>query len=511
MRISRLVGASTLVIMASLAAGAAAHAQGRAETCTAMAAATLPGYDLKVASAEHVTDENGAHCLVKGSFEHRKGADGKDYAVGFAVALPDNWSGRFLVQGGGGLNGVVRPPVGPTAAGSKTALSRGFAVISHDSGHQGEAWDASFKLDQIASLNFAGWAVEKTTLVGKQLVASYYERPADKSYFAGCSTGGREAMLSAQRYPLMFDGVIAGAPAIRTNRSNMSLASKAVSVNQISPVGADGTPDRSAAFSAGDRQLILDGMLNACDELDGAKDGIIFNGAACSFDPSVLMCNGEKGDACLSPEQVKVVKNIFAPALDASGREAYPSFPFDTAVMSETDAQPGLMRFDDKRNRQFRNHAMEYDIDAAVQAVDVDDPHQRLTNVDQWSDLSSFAHNGGKLLFFHGNSDPWFSANDTIQNFDRMSAETGKRHADPFSKLYLVPGLAHCRGGDTGLETFDLLTALVDWVENGKVPESVIATGSTADRSRPLCPYPSYAHYKGDGNIEDAANYECRN
>ena len=184
----RLVVATAFVaLVPGLTPAVAADSSPEAK-CSAAKTLHLPGFDMKVASADHIKDKGPAHCLVSGSFEHRTGADGKPYAIGFSIALPDSWTARFLVQGGGGLNGVVRPALGDVAAGAQNGLSRGFAVISHDSGHKGEAWDASFRADQIATLNFAGWSVEKVTAVGKALVASYYGRPANRSYFAGCST-----------------------------------------------------------------------------------------------------------------------------------------------------------------------------------------------------------------------------------------------------------------------------------------------------------------------------------
>ncbi|MBP1847676.1 feruloyl esterase [Rhizobium petrolearium] len=502
--------ASALLLMVQFAYGASD--QSTDATCKAARALELPGFDMKVAGTEYVSGKGPSYCLVNGSFEHRTGADGKPYAIGFSIALPDDWSGRFLVQGGGGLNGVVKPPIGDVAAGANTALARGFAVISHDSGHRGEVWDGSFKADQLATLNFAGWSVEKVAALGKAIVSNYYGTSAHHSYFAGCSTGGREAMTSAQRFPLLFDGIIAGAPAIRTGRSNMSLAQKNVAMNRISPVGTDGVPDRSAAFSDADRKLVLSGILNACDKLDGIEDGMIANASACKFDPSSLICASGTSKDCLRPEQAKVVAEIFSPTLDASGRTAYPAFPYDSGIMSTTDAIPGLMRFDDKRNRQFANHAITFDVDDAIEKVDVDDPQQRLINVDQWTDLSSFASKGSKIIFFHGMSDPWFSANDTIDFFSRMKKATKTNiPADDWARLYLVPGMSHCRGGPGGLEKFDMLTKLVDWVENGKTPQSVDAGGAApADRTRPLCPYPSYAHYKGEGDANNAASFECR-
>lgn len=509
----RLVVATAFVALVPGLTPAVAAEPSPEAKCSAAKTLQLTGFDMKVASADHIKDKGPAHCLVSGSFEHRTGADGKPYAIGFSIALPDNWTGRFLVQGGGGLNGVVRPALGDVAAGTQNGLSRGFAVISHDSGHKGEAWDASFRADQIATLNFAGWSVEKVTVLGKALVAAYYGKVADRSYFAGCSTGGREAMASAQRFPTLFDGIIAGAPAMRTSRSNMSLAAKNVAMNKISPAGADGAPDRAKAFSDADRDLVLKGILKSCDGLDGIEDGMIANTAACKFDPASLLCPAGKAEGCLTKQQVDVVTETFSPTLDVSGRPAYVAFPYDTGVMNSADPIPGLMRFDDKRNRQFKNNAMSFDVDDAVEKADIGDPQQRLINADQWTDLSSFAARGSKIIFFHGVSDPWFSSNDTVDFFNRMSTATraGKR-AEDWAKLYLVPGMGHCRGGPASLDQFDMLSKLVDWVEKDEAPRSVEASGKAfPGRTRPLCPYPSYAQYKGDGNVDSAASFDCRN
>ena len=219
-----------IALTAALLAGAA-HAQSAptgtpAERCAAFARTAL-GEDVRIKAATHVdasqrgfTDPHGwpvaglpAHCRIEGIVNARKGKDGKDYGISFAIALPDVWSGRFLLQGGGGLNGSVLPPTGPVASNGRPALARGFAVISSDSGHKGAVFDSSFNKDQRAALDFAEASVGTLTPIAKRIVAAYYGRPIAHAYFVGCSTGGREGMLSAERYPELFDGIVVGAPA----------------------------------------------------------------------------------------------------------------------------------------------------------------------------------------------------------------------------------------------------------------------------------------------------------
>ncbi len=495
----------------ALAAGtgvACAQTDPGPDACAAIAGLSLSGYDLMIDAASHVTDKGLPHCLIEGSFEHRTGINGKDYALGFAIALPDAWTGRLLYQGGGGLNGTVNPPLGETAAGDKSALDRGFAVISSDSGHKGQVWDGTFREDQIASLNFAGWSIEKVAALGKAIVTAYYGAPAGYSYFAGCSTGGREAMSVTERFPEIFDGVIVGAPAMRTNRSNLLLAEKAVAMNAVSPM-VDGVPDRSKVFSDQDRHLILEALLKSCDGLDGIKDGMIFNTQACRFDPSTLVCDGGKTDTCLTAAQADLVTKTFSPLIDANGFTAYPAFPYDTGIMTDTDGIPGILRVDDERSLQFGNNATAFDLPARLAEADIMQP---LVNTNEWTDLGSFAQAGHKVLYFHGVSDPWFSANDTLDYYERMLAATSAHVPEKdWSEFYLVPGMSHCGGGPASLDRFDLLSPLVDWVENGRAPQGVIATGADfPGRSRPLCPYPSYAYYAGEGDPEDAASYACR-
>ena len=218
-------------LLLSLSAASLATPAIAARDCGALAKFTLPGHEVVIHSAREISAP--AQCRVDGVIDPRTGRDGKQYGIGFAVALPANWNGRFLMQGGGGLNGSVAPPIGAQFADDKPALERGFAVASTDSGHQGAVFDAGFMADQQAAMNFLYQGVGEAVVVAKAIVARHYGKDIDHSYFVGCSTGGREAMMMSQRYPNYFDGIVAGAPAMRTSFSNLGLRHAATALNAI--------------------------------------------------------------------------------------------------------------------------------------------------------------------------------------------------------------------------------------------------------------------------------------
>jgi hypothetical protein len=452
------------------------------------------------------------YCRLEGIIDEHTGPDGKRYGLTFAVALPGAWNGRFLFQGGGGLNGTLYPPVGAAAAGDRPALARGFAVVSTDGGHRGAVFDPSFGADQKASLDFAFNAVPTVATVAKQVVAAYYGRPAAHSYFAGCSTGGRESMEAAERYPAMFDGVITGAPAMHTGYSNIALKWAAVAFNRVAPKDpATGAPVAGGAFSAADRQLIVNGLLQACDALDGLKDGMIFNVKACDFDPAVLQCTGAKREGCLSSAQVSALHSAFGGPVTAQGWRLYAPHPYDTGIAAAGPPIPGFLLNSTARPVGGAALPLAMDLQSEVATV-VAGAQQQLTDTAAWTNLSTFAARGGKQLFYHGMSDPWFSAFDTLDYYERVAHDNGGlEKTREFARLFLVPGMGHCQGGAATLDHFDLLTPLVEWVEHGKAPDAVVATGvSLPGRSRPLCAWPEHAHYKGSGDPNDAASFECR-
>jgi len=498
-------------MVAELLLLAAAQAQPRTAACTAMKNFTLPGVTLEITKAEWQpagtepprANPNAppspfklpAYCRVDGMIDKRTGADGKPYGIGFAINLPDDWNGRFLQQGGGGLNGNVAFPLGAQAAGGQPALTRGFAVVTTDTGHQStNGFDGSFQGEQQAALDFAYQAVGRVAGLAKQIVARYYGRAADHSYFAGCSTGGREGMLMAERHPTFFDGVVVGAPAMRTNFSGIGDEWVAVALNQ------------APKLSDADKKTVIDGIVNQCDAADGLKDGIVFN-TQCKFDPKLLVCKGPKADGCISSEQAAALEKGFAGPKDSKGRQVYAGFPFDTGIAA-TQGIPGHLN--GGRNPvgpAFTATTM--DVDARAQRAM--SGNSMLTMTSEWTQLNTFSSRGGKLLFYHGVSDPWFSANDTIDYYQRLAKDNGgAAQVMNWSRLYLAPGMGHCGGGAATLDSFDLLGAVVDWVEKGTAPDAVPATGRAfPGRSRPMCAYPAHAQYKGSGDIEDAKNFSC--
>jgi pimeloyl-ACP methyl ester carboxylesterase len=486
---------------------------GAVQPCASLTKFTMPGHDVVIrqaqemaASAAGVSPAAPAHCRVDGVIDERTGRDGKPYAIGFAVALPANWNGRFLFQGGGGLNGSVQPPNGGQYAGEQSALARGFAVASTDSGHQGAVFDGSFFRDQQATLNFLYQAVAEVTVVSKAMIAQYYGKPQKHAYFVGCSTGGREAMMMSQRFPNYFDGIVAAAPAARTSFSNLGLRHATAALNAIAPRDAQGNPQTRAALSDADRKLLIDGLLKACDGLDGSGDGLIFVPQGCRFDPATLACKGEKNERCLSAPQVNAIRTIMQGPRTAAGRQVYPGYFYDTGI-ANTQGLPGVLA--GPLIPEGRPVGTTFDVDAA--AAEAMDARAMVGDSSAWTNLSSFRGHGGKLILLHGVSDPWFSAQETVRYYDELGRDNAEAPLAEWSRLFLVPGMGHCAGGTRTLDQFDMLSALIEWVEAGRAPERVVATGKSASgESRPLCPYPKHAHYGGNGDPREAANYSCR-
>ena len=450
-----------------------------------------------------------AHCRVDGVIDRRKSTDGEEFGIGFALALPEKtaWNGDFMMQGGGGSNGVVSYPLGASYAGEKSAMERGFAVASTDTGHKtkGGGFDFAFMSDQQAYLDFAYQANAKVAGVAKQIVAHYYAKPASYSYFVGCSTGGREGMILSQRYPTVFNGIVSGDPAMRTGLSNLAIGQWIpVAYNQAAPKDAAGKPQTDKLLSVGERKLFMDTLMKVCDARDGVADGMIFDPIGCNFDPAVLSCKAGQSEGCIAPEKIAAVKKAFAGPKNAYGTQVYPGFLYDAGI-GTTGFVSGLLALGQRGI--FGPYPTTTEIDVDKEALHASDPLVEPSS----TNLSTFTANGGKLLFFHGDSDPWFSPLDTLQYYESLAASNGG--ADKvagWSRMFLVPGMAHC-GGGPALDHFDMLSAVVSWVEKGTAPDEVIATGHAfPGRSRPLCAYPKHAQYTGSGDSEDARNFRCQ-
>jgi hypothetical protein len=318
-------------------------------------------------------------------------------------------------------------------------------------------------------------------------------------------------MLMSQRYPTYFDGIVAGDPAMRTGYSNIGLAYARGAFAKIAPKDSSGKLDPAKDFSDSDKKLLAESIMSACDEKDGFKDGMIFNPQACHYDPAVLRCKGAKAESCLTSQQVDALQKAFAGPKDSRGNPVYAPFPWDTGYLQGSggpfasflpNSGPNILASVEQPS--------EVDIDTLVARVR-NTENQTLTDT-TWTNLSSFFGRGGKIVFYHGTSDPIFSPFDTLAYYEKMAdANGGLDQVLNSSRFYFVPGMNHCFGGPAALDKFDLLGAIVNWVEKGTAPDSVVATGKAfPGRSRPLCAYPKHAQYKGQGDPEDAASFECR-
>ena len=516
-RAAMLAGCALTLGGATQSQGPAPAEPGGTAQCQAMMAAAF-GEDVRITSATHADAAPAraasagaeaqpalpAHCRIEGIVNRRQGAGGKTYGIGFTIALPDDWNGRFLLQGGGGLNGSVRSPIGPVAAGDRPALARGFAVISHDSGHQGAVFDDSFLQDQRAALDFAEASVRTITLLGKEMTRAFYGRHAAHSYMTGCSTGGREGMLASQRYPELFDGIIVGAPAMRSGDSNLGVEYTQVLFNRAAPRNEQGQPIMSQVLTEANRRTLLNGILAQCDALDGLEDGMVENVAECDVQPRKLQCEAEGQGDCLSAGQVNALEQGMAGPRDSTGYSLYTPMAYDTGIMA---TPVGYLPTGDPGPFGPPSSATSIDLDARAHDLR-NTAWQRLTDTNYWTDLDTYLGRGGKMLFFHGMSDFWFSPFATWDYYQRAADTNGEAFTDA-SRLYMVPGMLHCGGGNA-FDRFDLLTPLVAWVEQGAAPGDVIARRSSAPQEqRPLCPFPAYAAHKG-GDPNEAASFQCR-
>lgn len=503
------------------------------------------------------------HCQVQGIINKRVGSDGFPYGDSFEVRLPApaDWNGRFMFQGGGGSEGAVPPATGIAGTLSPT-LAHGWAVASQDGGHENQDLPApnQFLLEPQAVADHAYRSIDVTTQTAKFLIDAYYGRTAERSYFVGCSTGGRQGMVMSQNFPDYYDGIIAGDPVY--DQEAIALTEEwgvqAMAAVTPAPVGTlpNGSPILYPAFPLADQNLFTGAVLAACDGLDGAVDGVVDNLPACraKFDPATfvfpdtgkpLQCTGTKTSTCLSPAQINAVKKINqgprnslaqairapagAAARDHADNQAFgyaydggfmapagiPSRKIGTPTTTPGDFALGLgqIPYIWLTPPEPGRNPLSFDFDKDVARLNASSP---LVAYSTSTDISKFKNRGGKIIWYHGVSDPGPPVDGTIAYYDALAARNGgPRETGSFARLFLVPNMGHCRGGPA-TDQFDMLTPLVSWVEQGTVPDRVIASGTRftappAARSRPLCPYPQEARYVGaaGGDFADAANYAC--
>jgi len=535
MRLSRAVLGSVLMLgCAAPSIATAAAPLPTSQNCAALTQRAMPMMQVKEASwvpaGALPLGPAGAmvaapeHCLVRLMIGARaSGLPDMSYGTGVELRLPRDWNGRLLFQGGGGLNGVLLPAVG-RVAGFPSALERGFAVVSTDGGHQGRNnIDSRFGADQQAKLDFGYQAVERATHEAKSLLDVFYGRQPDHSYFVGCSTGGREAMLAAQRLPLEFDGVVSGNASWNLTRVAINQVWSLQQVHRIAPRDAKGKPEYSKTYTDAQLSAVSDAVLKRCDALDGLKDGMINDTKACHFSPRELVC-GRKGapaaDSCLATQQADVLEKIFAGARNSRGQSLYGSFPYDTGIalpawrsmhLGNGSGLPANATLGADTLRNFsvtpidpRLDPLRFDFDRDVERT----AETAAINDANGTEHSSFAGRGGKLLVYHGLSDQAMSTGSLVNWYERLTPRQ-PQGPQAWARLFLVPGMTHC-GGGRSTDQFDVLSVIQDWVERGQVPDRIVAKGAAfPGRTRPLCPYPQVARYDG-GNSEDEHSFSCR-
>ncbi len=465
-----------------------------------------------------------AHCLVQAEIGARVGARGVRYAIRYELRLPAKWNGRFQFQGGGGVDGVVRPAFGVLHPGVTPALAQGAAVVSTDTGHQSEnTRDASFGLDPQARVDWGYQAVERVTVQAKALVQRFYGQAARYAYFVGCSGGGRQGMMAAQRYPEHFDGIVSGAPILEQHRAQVGSLVALRAFNAIAPRNEKGEPVLSRAYSNKDLQLIDRAVRAQCDGLDGAVDGIIENHAACRVDLKPLQCAGEKTEACLSQDQVATFHQVMAGPRNSAGVPLYPGVPWDTGIASASwranwlgtseTATPNSAKYTNESIRMVFMTPPDPTFDYL--RFDVDrDPARMLESAaittTRGVDYEAFKARGGKTIVYVGMAGSLVNPAGVRDWYGRLvEANGGLEATQRFARFFVAPGVEHCRGGQ-GLDRFDPVAALQAWVEKGIAPDTLPSSGSAfPGRTRMLCAWPRVARYKGQGSVEEAVNFEC--
>jgi poly(3-hydroxybutyrate) depolymerase len=495
------------------------------------------------------------HCEIRGKMNDRTGANGQHYAINFHMRLPVDWNGKFFFEGGGGTNGNIGDALGNLQGQQPTnALVLGYAVVSQDSGHDNAAnsdpklnGSVTFGFDEQARLDFGYNSYDQVTQAAKALIKAYYGKPPSRSYYVGCSEGGREAMMMSQRFPDYYDGILACSPGFKLPKAAVAEVWDTQSFAEVAKASGindpNGEPFINKTFTDADMALTANAVLAACDKLDGLEDGIVANFSACKPKLTGLTCKGAKDATCQTSAQITALERVFGGAKNSKGEALYSDWAWDAGI-----GNPGwriwkLGMFAAPTNSSINAtlgsgavsalfttppvpvasaggapvaFLLNYSFDTDAPKIFAESGTYSKSAWDYMlassTDLSAFRKHGGKLLMTHGVSDPIFSVNDTIAWLNDVN-KVNKGKASEFVRFFAVPGMNHCGGGPS-TDRYDAFNALVAWVETKAAPERIIATAGPMtpwpNRTRPLCQYPAYARYKGTGSIEDAQNFVCK-
>jgi hypothetical protein len=500
------------------------------QSCESLAQLTLP--HAKVAMAQTVAAGGfsqeplfrAAPAFCRVAVESSPSADSD---IKIEVWLPlSGWNGKFQGQGNGGFAGSIGYP------GMAISVMNGYATAGTDTGHSADEVDARWALDHPEKIADFGYrAIHEMTETAKAAIQAFYGTAPHYSYFAACSNGGREALMEAQKYPDDYNGILAGAPANFWTHllTNALWNIQALTLNPASYIPSSKLPAIAKAVN------------HACDAQDGVVDGILNDPRKCHFDPAVMLCKGPDSDACLTAPQITALKKLYGGAKDSQGHSLFPGYlpgaetgengwaPWITGRTPEESLlfQFGTGFFADMVYSSAAWNYKDAKIDDAVEAADQKFADVlNATNPNLWA----FRNHGGKLIVYHGWDDPAIPALNTVNYYESIVKAMGEENVVSFSRLYMLPGIQHCVGGP-GPAPFgsftpssvrnndaqhNFLLALEAWVEKGQLPFQIIATKFTDDNAtkgvqmtRPLCPYPTAAQYKGHGDTNDAANFFC--
>jgi feruloyl esterase len=504
-----LMAASAAMVLDTPALTLAAATSAAATSCEALTALILPNTTITSSQmvapgkfapptrAEETTNAYAnlaAFCRVAATLKPTTDSD-----IRIEVWMPaSGWNNKFQAVGNGGWAGSI------SYGGLAAAVRGGYAGASTDTGHQGNT--AAFGMGHPEKLiDYSYRAVHEMTVQAKAIIHAYYGDAPNLSFWNGCSTGGHQGHVEAARYPADFDGIVAGSPGLNWTRLHVAR----MAINAIVHRSEE------SDIPASKYPMIHEAVLQACDALDGVKDGGIENPTRCHFDPKVLACKGADGPDCLTAAQIETVRALYAPVKNPqTGAEVEPALLQPGSELGWATLAGPVPLVNAREAFKFLIYKdPSWDWHTFNPATDIDRALKTDTGLVDLQDvnLKPFFDRGGKLLMYHGWADPQVTAMGSVEYFNDIVKQLGKGVVGKSVQLYMVPGMNHC-GGGPGTGTFDKMAVIEQWVATGTAPDQIVASHLTAgnvDRTRPLCPYGKVATYKGTGSTDDAANFSC--